>query len=61
MESKNYSSPEPETLNAVDSSEVIEKRIKRIKELFLKLFITTIIQVALIPRIIMRWIVLSKL
>ena len=34
MESKNYSSPEPETLNAVDSSEVIEKRIKRIKELF---------------------------
>ncbi|WP_263832565.1 divergent polysaccharide deacetylase family protein [Sulfurospirillum oryzae] len=34
MESKNYSSPEPETLNAVDSSEVIEKRIKRIKALF---------------------------
>lgn len=34
MESKNYSSPEPETLNAVDSSEVIEKRIKRIKEAF---------------------------
>lgn len=34
MESKNYSSPEPETLNAADSSEVIEKRIKRIKELF---------------------------
>ena len=34
MESKNYSSPEPETLNIVDSSEVIEKRIKRIKEWF---------------------------
>lgn len=34
MESKNYSSPEPDTLNAVDSSEVIEKRIKRIKEWF---------------------------
>lgn len=34
MESKNYSSPEPETLNIVDSSDVIEKRIKRIKEWF---------------------------
>jgi hypothetical protein len=34
MESKNYSSPEPDTLNAVDSTEVIEKRIKRIKEWF---------------------------
>jgi|GEM_PF-244742 len=34
MESKNYSSPEPDTLNAVDSSEVIERRIKRIKEWF---------------------------
>ncbi len=34
MESKNYSSPEPDTLNAVDSIEVIEKRIKRIKEWF---------------------------
>ena len=34
MESKNYSSPEPDTLNAVDSSEVIAKRIKRIKEWF---------------------------
>lgn len=34
MESKNYSSPEPDTLNTVDSSEVIEKRIKQIKEWF---------------------------
>lgn len=34
MESKNYSSPEPDTLNIVDSSEVIERRIKRIKEWF---------------------------
>jgi len=34
MESKNYSSPEPDTLNTTDSSEVIEKRIKRIKEWF---------------------------
>lgn len=34
MESKNYSSPEPDTLNIVDSREVIERRIKRIKEWF---------------------------
>ena len=34
MESKNYSSPEPDTLNISDSSEVIERRIKRIKEWF---------------------------
>jgi uncharacterized protein len=34
MESKNYSSPEPDTLNAVDSIEVIEKRIKQIKAWF---------------------------
>ena len=34
MESKNYSSPEEDTLNTTDSIEVIEKRIKRIKEWF---------------------------
>ena len=34
MESKNYSSPEPDTLNISDSNDVIEKRIKRIKEWF---------------------------
>ena len=34
MESKHYSSPEPDTLNAVDSIEVIEKRIKQIKAWF---------------------------
>ncbi len=34
MESKNYSSPEPETLTTLDSSDVIEKRISRIKAWF---------------------------
>lgn len=34
MESKNYSSPEPDTLTTLDSSDVIEKRISRIKAWF---------------------------
>jgi len=34
LESKNYSTPEVDTLNITDSSAVIEKRIKRIKEWF---------------------------
>lgn len=34
MESKNYARPEEDTLNIVDSEEVIAKRIKRIKKLF---------------------------
>lgn len=37
MESKNYAHPEVDTLNAVDSQEIISNRIKKVKKLFPKI------------------------